>query len=192
MASLDLYPWSGHSVIVGNSVLEGQAVDHVLSLFHSRTTNAVKRYRSFVADGVVLGKRQELGGDRGLSRSLPEEAMELAYDSRILGRGEFVEELRQRRELSGKFSQHLEVEEIVVRVCRHYGMDPGQMLLRSRTAGIAEARSVVCYIAVRLMGHNGVEVGKKINLRRAGVSVAARRGEMLVSREPVLLALVDK
>lgn len=54
------------------------------------------------------------------------------------------------------------------------------------------ARSIFCYFAVRLMGLNGVEVGRQLNLLRAGVSVAADRGEQIVKIDPSLLSLVDK
>jgi len=43
-----------------------------------------------------------------------------------------------------------------------------------------------------VIGHNGVDVGKQVNLRRAGVSVAADRGEILVEDDPSMKALLDK
>jgi len=42
------------------------------------------------------------------------------------------------------------------------------------------------------MGLNGVEGGRQLNLLRAGVSVAADRGEQIVKIDPSLLSLVDK
>jgi transcriptional regulator len=65
------------------------------------------------------------------------------------------------------------------------------LLCNSRTARIAEVRSIICYLAVRQAGHSGVEVGKHLNLQRAGVSIAASRGEEKVKDAPKLLTLID-
>jgi transcriptional regulator len=56
---------------------------------------------------------------------------------------------------------------------------------------IAEVWSIICYLAVRQAGHSGVEVGKHLNLQRAGVSIAASRGEEKVKDAPGLLTLID-
>ena len=192
LSGLDRYAWSGHSVIMGNVALEGQSVDDVLFIFAKGKREATRRYRHFVADGVALGKRVELGGGRRMSRLLLEERGEEPYDERILGSGEFVEELRMRREFESKFPRAMEIKEIIAQVCRHFGIDPEELRLKTRAARITDVRSVVCFLAVRQVGHSGVEVGRHANLRRAGVSVAAGRGENMVKNDPVLLTLIDK
>ena len=189
LAALDCYPWSGHSVIMGKVTLEGQIVEEVLVIFSKRKLEAKKRYRLFVADGVALGKRDDLGGGRRMSR---EERGEEPYDERILGSGEFVEKLRGRRELESKFSRSMEIEEIVTKVCHHFGIDPQELRLKTRAARIVDARSVICHLAVRQIGHSGVEVGRHVNLRRAGVSIAASRGEKIVNNDPALVELIGK
>jgi putative transposase len=52
---------------------------------------------------------------------------------------------------------------------------------------LADARALVCYLAVRRFGHLGVEVAKELNISRSGVSVAARRGARIVSGKKGLL-----
>jgi putative transposase len=192
LAALDCYAWSGHSVIMGKDALEGQVVDEVLSLFCNRKHEARKRYRLFVADGVSLGSRAELGSGRRLTRKLLDEQHGEPYDERVLGSGEFVQELRMRRELESRFPQPMEIKEIVERVCRHFGVAPEELQLNTRKGRIVDARSVICYLAVRRIGHNGVEAGRQVNLRRAGVCVAADRGEKMAKKNPVLIALIDK
>ena len=191
IAALDRYEWSGHSVIIGNQSLEGQVVDVVLSHFAKEKCEATRLYELFVADGVALGKRNELGGGRRMTRELLEGLGEEPYDERVLGNGEFLEGLQQRRELESKFTHSMEIKDIVVAVCRHFTIDPSELQRNSRAASIADARSIICYLAVHRVGHNGVEVGKQVNLRRAGVSVAARRGEVKVKNDPVYLTLID-
>jgi hypothetical protein len=192
MNALDCYAWSGHSVVIGKQSLEGQAVDEVLSHFAKGKRDATNQYKRFVADGVALGKRNELGGNRKMTKEQLEECGEESYDARILGDGKFVEELRQRRELESKFPCAMEIKDIVATVCRYFLIDPVELQHNGRTAKIVDARSVICYLAVRQAGHNGVEVGKQVNLRRAGVSVAACRGEEKVKNDPVLQALIGK
>ncbi|HEY3309977.1 MAG TPA: helix-turn-helix domain-containing protein [Desulfuromonadaceae bacterium] len=191
-AALVNYHWSGHSVLMEEGVLEGQVVDEVLSLFSKGKREARKRYQLFVADGVALGKRDDLGGGRRLLRGALGEQSEELCDERVLGSGEFVEELRERRELESKFPRSMEIEEIVANVCRHFELDPQELRLRTRAARIVDARSVICYLAVRQVGHSGVEIGGHVNLRRAGVSVAAARGESIVKNHSELSKLMDK
>jgi len=191
ITALDSYAWTGHSVIMGKAAVEGQVADEVLYLFSKGKGEARRQYRLFVADGVAAGKRAELGGGRRMSRELLDELGEEQYDERVLGSGEFIEELRMRRELAAKLPRSLEIRDIVVRVCRHFGIDPAELRLNARSARIADARSVICYLAARQAGHSGVEVGREVNLRRAGVSVAAGRGEEMVKNDPALLGLID-
>jgi len=192
LTALERYPWSGHMVIIGKQSLEGQVVDEILAHFAKGKREATRQYKLFVADGVALGKRNELGGGRRLTREFLDELSDEPYDERVLGDGAFVEELRQRRELESKFPRSMEIKDIVATVCRYFAIEPADLKHNSRAANIVDARSVICYLAVRQVGHSGVEVGKQVNLLRAGVSVAASRGEEKVRNIPVLLELIDK
>lgn len=192
LVALDCYSWSGHAVIMEKTTVEGQAVDEVLSLFSKGKREARKRYRLFVADGVSLGKRDDLGSRRSMSRELSGEPGEEPYDERILGSGEFVAGLRLRRELESKFPRPMEIGEIITKVCRHFEVDPQELQRNTRASRIVNARSVICYIAARLIGHTGAEVGRYVNLRRAGVSVASGRGERMVKEDSALSVLLDK
>jgi REP element-mobilizing transposase RayT len=184
LAALDCYAWSGHSVIVGKSALEGQSAKEVLSLFSNGMREARKRYRLFIEDGIPQGKREDLGSRRRLTRELLDAMNGEPFDQRILGSGEFVRELKKRRELVEKLPRSLEIKEITARVCDHLRLDPEDLRLNTKASRITNARSIICYLAVRVIGYNGVEVGKQVNLRRAGVSVAADRGEKLVENDP--------
>ncbi len=192
LTALDDYPWSGHSVILGKNAMEYQVVDEVLSLFGKRTHEARATYRQFVADGVALGKREELGGGRRKSREAREEPGTENYDARILGSGEFIGQLRSRKGLEAHLPHPLELTTIVAGVCNHFGINDDELRGHGRAARIAAARSVICYLAVRRQGHSGVAVGRLVNLGRSGVSVAAGRGEKVVLSNPELLKLIAK
>jgi chromosomal replication initiation ATPase DnaA len=103
-----------------------------------------------------------------------------AYEERILGSGDFVEQLRMRQELAQKFPASIGIREVIDKVCFRFDVDPDELRLKTRAPRIAEVRSIVCYLAVRHLGHSGVAVGRHLGLGRAGVSVAAGRGEKLV------------
>lgn len=171
--------------------MEGQDADLVLSLFAKNKSEARRQYRQFVVDGIPLGKREEFGSGRKMTKKLLEERGEEPYDQRVLGSGEFIEELGVLRALEAEFARPVEIKEIVVKVCRCFDVDPKVLLLKSRAERIVAARSVICYLAVRRSGHNGVEVGRHVNLARAGVSIAATRGESIVRENEELLALID-
>ena len=95
LEELDQYPWSGHSVLLGNRIMAGQETDEVLARFGNGHNRSLPGYRQFIADGIAAGRRTDLVGG-GLKRSLldREESREYeAYDERILGSREFVETL---------------------------------------------------------------------------------------------------
>ena len=91
ITELNDYPWSGHAVLMGHREMPGQNADEVLRYFGKRKTSAREKYQSFVADGIPLGRREELVGG-GLKRMLKlgDGALNTAYDDRILGSGETV------------------------------------------------------------------------------------------------------
>jgi chromosomal replication initiation ATPase DnaA len=93
-----------------------------------------------------------------------------------------------RRELEAKFTRPLEIKEIVVKVCRCIDVAPEELMLNSRAVKIVAAWSVIYYLVVRRLEHSGVEVGRHVNLARAGVSVAANRGESISRENQALLA----
>lgn len=188
---LDCYVWCGHAVMMGNSSLAGQVVDEVLDHFSKEVHTAKSHYRNFIMDGVALGKRDDLGGGRRELRKSLEECDEV-YDERVLGSGEFVEALRDRRELESRFTHAMEINEIVEKVSSFFEVNPLDLRSNIRAKRIVEARSVICFLAIRQAGHSGVEVGKHLNLRRAGASVAADRGKKIIIDNPSLTELMDK
>jgi hypothetical protein len=68
MNELDVYPWTGHAVIMGKECRPWQDRDAILALFGKVEGQARKRYRQFVEDGLAMGKRADLTGG-GLLRS---------------------------------------------------------------------------------------------------------------------------
>jgi len=103
LRTLDRYPWTGHSALLGTVPRPWQATQTVLGHFGPSRRRAWHAYRAFVADGIPRGRRPDLQGG-GLLRSLGGWAVvqslrrgREAYlgDERVLGSSEFVEALRR-------------------------------------------------------------------------------------------------
>lgn len=179
---LDTFRWCGHSVLMGQLRVNWQQSDEVLMLFDETSKDHAKsRYRDFVADGIALGKRNELVGG-GLRRylALSGSHEHQAWDDRVLGSGEFVEHLWQEEgevhtvqpELSG-------LEDLVGQVAAVFGIEPNALLHGGKRAEFSTARGAFCYIATRKLGFAGAEIAKMLNISRGGVALAADRGEAI-------------
>ncbi len=101
MQELSTYRWCGHSVVLGNKKNNWQEVDEVLRRFSVKYTEAKMLYKKFIDEGMGEFKREELIGG-GLRRSaggwselqpLQKSEIKWRYDDRILGEGNFVDEV---------------------------------------------------------------------------------------------------
>ncbi len=167
LAELDCYPWSGHAVIMGNLQMEGQSVAEVIGYFGKKKNLAKKKYCQFVEDGAAQGRRNDLigGGLRRSQGALEEGQRPESYDDRVLGSGEFVDYLRNDKKLQDRLGKIISLQ-------------------------IVEARGVACYFAVRELEYSGVRVGEALNMKRSGVCLAARRGEVFVLQNPGVIEKV--
>jgi len=188
--ALDLYRWSGHAVLMGKCNLPGQTVDEVLNLFGKRLFFSRKKYRQFVADGIAQGRRPELVGG-GLRRSIKASGDQdecANFDDRVLGNGEFVEQLRQEEAVRLILPRLLSLPEIRKLTGALFKLEPELIHRRTRSGAISEARAVFCYTAVRLLGMKGIEVGKFLAMGPSGLSRAVYRGERILLENPLLNA----
>ncbi|MFA7405293.1 MAG: transposase [Pelobacteraceae bacterium] len=188
---LDSYKWSGHAVIMGMGTCVGQKVEEVLLMFDVKKGSARKKYRAFIEDGISQGKRDELGGG-GLRRSLKLSGSEEyeAYDERILGSGSFVEQLQQETQVLGIKPSSVSLEEIILSIAHIFSIEPASLRQGGKRKELSDARGALCYIAVIKMGVNGASVARMLNISRAGVSLAARRGEEIFKMNPELHNIV--
>jgi putative transposase len=186
MDELDYYPWSVHAVIMGNLQMESQAVEEVLRCFAKRKNSAIKKYRLFVEDGADQGHRNELvGGGLRRSQGNAEEGRRIeCYDDRILGSGEFVEYLRSDKKLHDKLAKSIPLDSLIERVAQYLGLEPDTLKRSGRLPQVVEARGVACFFAVRELEYSGVTVGEALNMKKSGVCLAARRGEVFVLQNP--------
>jgi REP element-mobilizing transposase RayT len=186
LEELDSYPFCGHSVLLGKNELKGQSSAEVLSRFSKRIDAARKNYRSFIRDGIAMGRSDELVGVGIFRGSLSQES-ELK-DSRVLGNGEFVEQIIQQTKEglpAGKIDLNIIVESILAAL----DVSETELLSSTRELRVANVRAIICHLAVK-SGYSGVVVARRLNISGAGVTVAARRGRERIKNHPKLAEIV--
>ncbi|QXE90190.1 transposase [Geomonas subterranea] len=179
--ALDSYRWSGHAVLMGNHTLPGQVTDEVLSRFGGRLSEARRNYRLFVMEAAAKGHREEFVGG-GMFRScdfLHTQPGTEAFDERILGGGEFVEDV-WRVEKDAHIEGIPSLESVVIDVAARYGISTEILCTATKERTVSEARAVACFLALRVLGYSGAAISPLLKISRAGVTVAAKRGEALV------------
>jgi REP element-mobilizing transposase RayT len=181
LESLDRFRWSGHTVLMGGHTLPGQDVAEVLAFFGEQTEIAREAYRQFISDAAGQGKRQELAGG-GLQRVRQSgvEESPIAFDDRILGSGEFVQNLLEVRKEGHLPRPVVPLTTLVRRIAEALGLTPEEIRAPGRSRQVADARSVISYLAFRKMGYGGEAVAKELGISRSGVCRRASFGERLV------------
>jgi hypothetical protein len=149
MDALVRYPWCGHGVLLGERSLRGQVTEEILLHFSDRLASARQLYRQFVADGAAKGHRDELvGGGVVCSSQLAAAGEEGIFDQRVLGGGDFVDQVLQRAGQVPAVSK-LPLAELLQRVAHLFCLPAELLPQRKRSRPVTEARSVLCYFAVR-------------------------------------------
>ena len=69
ISALDVFPFTGHSAIMGNRQSKWQDTEKILAMFAKYRKTARRKYREFVEGGIDAGRRPELVGG-GLVRSV--------------------------------------------------------------------------------------------------------------------------
>ena len=190
--ALDRHPFCGHAVILGKAKYPWQDIEWVLRHFDKRKAAARRSYRGFVQKGIPEGRREELTGG-GLIRSAGGWASVKAMrrmkmvqnsDERILGDGDFVEQVlcqaQEHMEKRYELQAHgYDLDKIAERVSEAMGLDQSEIWAPGKERKRVNARSLLCYWAVREVGFRMAELSKRLNLSLAGISLAVQRGEKI-------------
>jgi len=196
LAALDDFKYTGHAVLLGKLKNDWQDVDSVLQHFGRRLSDARRKYRSFVEQGVDAGKRPELTGG-GLVRStggwialkeLRRAKVAIKGDERILGDSDFVsqsldtanEQLERKHRLRSQGYDTNGLAEVVAALMQ---IPVAQVLAAGKNRQVVRARSLLCYWAVRECGMSMTSLAKKLDISVTAVSQAVKRGEKLAAEE---------
>ncbi len=178
---LDRYRWSGHGVLMGKVKNDWQDRDYVLKWFGKNEGAAKRAYCNYVKKGIDQGRRPELVGG-GLIRSLggwsAVKAMRRSgdrelSDDRILGSGEFVEQMIKEAEARIKYQlpvkeHHQKIEEFITKLCKNEKVSIEELRSGSRRKEVSGIRA---QIAIGLVKKHGVALAEVA--RRVGVSTSA-------------------
>jgi REP element-mobilizing transposase RayT len=192
LSSLDNYSFSGHSVIMDRRSNDWQDTGAVLRLFGEKVSAARRQYRAYVEKGIALGKRDDLIGG-GLIRShggwANVKAMRRAKifekaDERILGDGDFVQEVLARAEEKLKRRYALQakgvsLERVAERVAELFNIPSSELWLPGKHRQRVRAKSLLCYLANRELGISMAKLSRRMNVSVMAVSYAVQRGEKI-------------
>ncbi len=192
ISELRYYRWSGHGVLVGEVGNDWQDKDTVLAYFGKRRKEAVKHYGNFIKDGLTQGRRPELTGG-GLVRSsggwsqvvsLRKKGIASACDDRILGSGDFVEQLLNEADDREKQSLRLlkkvpSLDAMADKISVMQAINKADMLNGSRKKAVVKARKLFCQVMVKKAGCSGAEVARFLGVSTSSVNRIAGGTEML-------------
>ena len=193
LKSLDRYPYTGHSMIMGKRKNSWQDTDSVLQLFGKNKYAARKNYRYFVDKGIGQGRNQELTGGGllrsvggwGVLKSMRRMKIHVKGDERILGDSDFVEKVLHQASEQMERRYRLKAEgwtlpKMTERVAEIFGIEKEQIVSAGKQPDRVRARSVLACWAVRDLGLPTTVVGQYLNLSKSAVSRAVTRGQKLI------------
>lgn len=195
LRGLNAYRYCGHSVLLGKRQLEFQHTNAVLSRFAGTVKMARSRYREYVKNGVSQGKRPELNGG-GLVRSaggwtavkmLRKSGLYQKSDERILGDGDFVENVLHQANEQLEYTQSLKNEgydfqRIIQRVAVLLDLPIEGIQSASKRSVIVKARNMVCYWAYTHLGMNQTELALKFGVSQPAVCAAVQKGQKIIEK----------
>ena len=180
-----------------------QNTDKVLKLFGEKSGTARRTYQQFVNKGIDQGKRTDLTGG-GLIRSMGGWAAVKALraakvfekgDERILGDGDFVEKVLKsaNEQMERKYdlrARGFSLTSVAVRVAEVLGVEQEKVWAAGRRREIVQARSLLCYWAVRELGVTMISLSRRLDLSVTAIGKAVIRGEKLAKANKY--SLMDK
>lgn len=192
--ALSEYRYCGHGCILGyNRDLESwMPINEVLKRFGNNLGESRKAYKSFVFDGVAMGRRPDLtgggllrsvGGWREL-RSAREADMFFESDERILGDSDFVGSALQAAEdefeKRTRFRREkVDLDKLIVLAAKVLEMDAKDVCSAGKQRQHVRARSLLCFWAVREIGMTEVALAKLLQISQPAVAQSVSRGEKL-------------
>jgi plasmid maintenance system antidote protein VapI len=188
LEELNRYSWSGHSAIMGKKGFPWMNRDYVLTRFGKKSGAARRGYLQFIEEGMEMGRVPELTGG-GLVRSLGgwsrvvalrREGQAEESDERILGGGEFVEEVlqeaeeKQLRQLKVR-RRGVTVGDIIQKECTRAGVNVGGLIQGSRRSSVSGVRALVAHRCMEEMGLPAAEIARHLGVTTSSIIRAVER-----------------
>ena len=147
-------------------------------------------YRNYVKEGIDLGRRPELVGG-GLIRSsggwsavkaLRRAGDRELSDDRILGSGEFVEQIIKEAEGKVKYQlpvkeQNRKIDKFITNLCKNTKVSKKELKSGSRRKEVSGVRSLIAIELVKKQGISLAEVARRVGVSTTAVSKIIRRAD---------------
>jgi putative transposase len=187
LEALGRYPWAGHSALTGQMEREWQDTSTIRGYFSGKRREAVRRYKAFVAEGVGRGRLPELVGG-GLIRSLGgwsqvlslrRKGLRMAADDRVLGDGDFVEQIwsestELEKETLRRKGPGIDLETLARNIAADQGITETELRSGSRMRKVSEARRRFCRASCGELGFPAAAVARFLGVTTSAVVRAAR------------------
>ena len=169
--------------MIGNRKNSWQDRNYVLEWFGKRKREAIKAYRDYVKKGIDKGQRPELVGG-GLIRSkggwsqvksLRRSDDREMSDARILGSGDFVEQIVKEASVNVKYQftereRKREVEAYIADVCMRKNINMKELRSGSRRRHVPRARALIANHIVKNFGVTLAEAARWLGVSTSAVS----------------------
>ena len=185
MGELDRYPWSGHRMMIGKDDYPWMDRAYILGQFARAKGKAIRAYHRFVQEGLGEGRRPELTGG-GLIRSqggwsqvlaLRSKGEKESSDERILGSGEFVDEIlrgaeeRQLRQMKLRRRDKC-IEDIIQEECGKRKVSEKELRKGGRRALVSEVRAAIAWRGKEELGISGAEIARHLGVNTSSINRA--------------------
>ena len=182
--ALDRYPWSGHSLLMGNDDIPWMGRNVILGQFGGNAA-----YRRFIEEGFTMGHDPSLSGG-GMVRSLGGWSQVVSMrakqpekgDERILGSSEFVltvladTEERQQRQMKIRSSER-NIDTIIKEECTKRQVTEEEVRSGGRRPRVTLTRASIAYRAVTELGLSAAEAARHLGVTTSTVTRAVERVE---------------
>jgi hypothetical protein len=195
LKELEGYPWSGHRVLIGRDNNGWQEREYVLQQFSENRRRAILAYRRFMEEGKDQGRRPELVGGNlirsqgGWSRVLSPRGKrgKVKHDARILGGGDFVEEML--REANKKLGRQLRtgareasMEAVIRKMCMEAGVKEQGVRNGGQRRRVSEVRSQIAYYLSHELGISMAEIARNLGVCGSAIIKAVQKLESQIGK----------
>ena len=169
--------------------------DEVLNYFGKKGGRAKMKYEEYLREGVGL-KENFSGG--GLIRSMGgiETVLNMkgkdrqAYDERILGQGNFVEEVLKKAGEKEKTERIIkDTDDLLSKISGYYGINRND-ILNSRVKEVREARVVLIYMGCEYLRKSVTEMGEILRIKQPAASMARMKGKQIAEEKGIIKKIV--
>ena len=164
------YPFSGHPYMLGGKGEDWFDAQALLSHFSRSQRKAKSLYLNFLRDGLDLKPDLEGGGLKRSIKTTNYPREKQAFDDRVLGDSEFVENLLLLEEKKDESSKFADVSATIAMVCREYNVDESEVIGKSKRAPVVKARTALVSRIARETELSGSQIAKTLKLTRSAVS----------------------